>query len=61
MVRKYLMAALVVALMGPATAPARDRIHITHAYANSNAQSLKGFVWMAVSVSTLLNTPCSLG
>jgi hypothetical protein len=42
MVRIRIMAVLVVVLLCPATAPARDRIHITHAYANTNAQSLIG-------------------
>ena len=42
MVRKFLMAALFVVFVGPASAPARDHIHITHAYANTNAQSLIG-------------------
>jgi hypothetical protein len=42
MVRKSTIAMLLVVLMRTATLAARDRIHITHAYANTNAQSLIG-------------------
>jgi hypothetical protein len=42
MVRNYIVTIVVVILMGPSTIVARDRIHITHAYANTNAQSLIG-------------------
>jgi len=42
MVRKCMLAILTAILLAPTTKAARDRIHITHAYANTNPQSLIG-------------------
>lgn len=42
MIRKCLMVTLAAVLISPSGVGARNRVHITHAYANTNAQSLIG-------------------
>ena len=42
MIRKCLMVMLPAVLISPAYVAARNRVHITHAYANTDAQSLIG-------------------
>ena len=42
MTRKYILVVLAVILPASVPVEARNRIHITHAYANTNAQSLIG-------------------
>ncbi len=42
MLRMCFMVMLAAILMAPSTVVARDSVHITHAYANTNAQSLIG-------------------